>query len=71
MQVISLLRAQIGTGQEGLAVKAFRRLEFSAGTMFGWRVRLPDQKAEVLKLLNDVIARKDTSQLRPEFIRAL
>ena len=35
------------------------------------RARLPEQKAEVIKLLEDVLARKDMSRLRPEFIRAL
>ena len=35
------------------------------------RVRLPEQKAEVVKLIDDVLDRKDMSQLRPEFIRAL
>jgi len=35
------------------------------------KVRLPKQKAEVLKLLNEVIASGDMSRLRPEFIRAL
>lgn len=35
------------------------------------RARLPEQKAEVIKLINEVLARKDDSQLRPEFTRAL
>ncbi len=35
------------------------------------KVRLPEQKAEVLKLIDDVLASKDMSRLRPEFIRAL
>ena len=35
------------------------------------KVRLPEQKAEVTKLIGDVLAKKDMSQLRPEFIRAL
>ena len=35
------------------------------------KVWLPEQKTEVIKLLDDVIAQKDMSQLRPEFIRAL
>jgi len=35
------------------------------------KVRLPKQKAEAIKLLDDVIAKKDMSQLRPEFVRAL
>ncbi len=35
------------------------------------KVRLPRQKAEVLKLLNEVIASGDLTRLRPEFIRAL
>lgn len=32
---------------------------------------LPEQKAEVLALIEEVIAKKDMSQLRPEFTRAL
>jgi len=35
------------------------------------RVRLPEQKAEVVKLIGDILAKKDASRLRPEFIRAL
>ena len=35
------------------------------------RARLPERKAELIKLIDDVLARKDISQLRPEFIRAL
>ncbi len=35
------------------------------------KVRLPEQKAEVIKLIDDVLAKKDMSQLRPEFTRAL
>jgi len=35
------------------------------------KVRLPEQKAEVLKLIDDVLAKRDMSQLRPEFTRAL
>jgi len=35
------------------------------------KMRLPEQKAEVLKLIDDVLAKKDMSQLRPEFTRAL
>jgi len=35
------------------------------------KARLPEQKAEVLKLINEVLASKDMSRLRPEFIRAL
>ncbi|MFC1980817.1 radical SAM protein [Chloroflexota bacterium] len=35
------------------------------------RAQLPRQKAEVIKLIDDVLARKDMSRLRPEFIRAL
>ncbi len=34
----------------------------------GW---LPEQKAEVIRLIDDVLARKDMSLLRPEFTRAL
>jgi len=35
------------------------------------KVRLPEQKAEVIELLDDVIKKKDMSRLRPEYIRAL
>ena len=35
------------------------------------KMRLPEQKAEVLKLIDDVLAKRDMSQLRPEFTRAL
>ncbi|MFC1965045.1 radical SAM protein [Chloroflexota bacterium] len=35
------------------------------------RVRLPEQKTAIIQLLDDVLARKDMSQLRSEFIRAL
>jgi len=35
------------------------------------KARLPEQKGEVLALLNDILTRKDSSQLRPEFLRAL
>ncbi|MFC1974700.1 radical SAM protein, partial [Chloroflexota bacterium] len=35
------------------------------------RARMPEQKAEVLKLLDDILAKKDVSRLRPGFIRAL
>ena len=35
------------------------------------KVRLPQQKAEIIKLIDDVLAKKDMSQLRPEFTRAL
>ncbi len=35
------------------------------------RARLPEQKAEVIKLIDDVLVSKDMSRLRPEFIRAL
>jgi radical SAM superfamily enzyme len=35
------------------------------------KVRLPEQKAEVIKMIGDVLARKDMSQLRSEFTRAL
>ena len=35
------------------------------------KVRLPRQKAEVIELIDDILAKKDMSQLRPEFIRAL
>jgi len=35
------------------------------------KARLPQQKAEMLKLINEVLTSKDMSRLRPEFIRAL
>ena len=35
------------------------------------KARLPQQKAELLKLIDEVLASKDMSRLRPEFIRAL
>jgi len=35
------------------------------------RAHLPEQKAELIKLIDDVLARKDVSRLRPEFTRAL
>ena len=35
------------------------------------KARLPQQKAEVLKLIDEVLTSKDMSRLRPEFIRAL
>jgi radical SAM superfamily enzyme YgiQ (UPF0313 family) len=35
------------------------------------KVRLPKQKAEVIKLIDDVLAKKDMSRLRPELLRAL
>ncbi|MFC1990854.1 radical SAM protein [Chloroflexota bacterium] len=35
------------------------------------RVRLPEQKAEVIKLIDDILTKKDASRLRPEFSRAL
>ena len=35
------------------------------------KVRLPEQKAEVIKLIDDVLASKDMSRLRSEFTRAL
>jgi radical SAM superfamily enzyme YgiQ (UPF0313 family) len=35
------------------------------------KVWLPEQKAEVLELISEVIAGKDMSLLRPEFVRAL
>jgi radical SAM superfamily enzyme YgiQ (UPF0313 family) len=35
------------------------------------KVRLPQQKAEALKLIEKVLASKDASLLRPEYIRAL
>ncbi|MFC2022608.1 radical SAM protein [Chloroflexota bacterium] len=35
------------------------------------KVYLPEQKEEVLKMIGEVLATKDMSRLRPEFIRAL
>jgi radical SAM superfamily enzyme YgiQ (UPF0313 family) len=35
------------------------------------RVRLPEQKEAAVKLINDVLQKKDMSRLRPEFLRAL
>jgi radical SAM superfamily enzyme YgiQ (UPF0313 family) len=35
------------------------------------KVRLPQQKAEIVKLIDEVLAKKDMSRLRPEFTRAL
>jgi radical SAM superfamily enzyme YgiQ (UPF0313 family) len=35
------------------------------------RARLPEQKAELLKLIEGVLASKDSSKLRPEYYRAL
>jgi radical SAM superfamily enzyme len=35
------------------------------------KVRLPRQKAETIKLIEEVLASKDMSRLRPEFTRAL
>ena len=35
------------------------------------KVRLPQQKAEIVKLIDEVLADKDMSRLRPEAIRAL
>jgi len=35
------------------------------------KARLPQQKAEMLKLIEEVLTSKDMSRLRPEFIRAL
>ncbi len=35
------------------------------------KARLPQQKSEVIKLIDDVLAKRDMSQLRPEFTRAL
>jgi len=35
------------------------------------KARLPQQKAEMLRLIDDVLAKRDMSQLRPEFTRAL
>jgi len=35
------------------------------------KVQLPEQKVEVIKLIDDILAKRDISQLRSEFIRAL
>ncbi len=35
------------------------------------KVRLPEQKAAIIKLIDEVLADKDMSRLRPEFTRAL
>jgi radical SAM superfamily enzyme YgiQ (UPF0313 family) len=35
------------------------------------KARLPEQKAEVIRLIDDVLAKRDMSRLRPEFTRAL
>jgi radical SAM superfamily enzyme YgiQ (UPF0313 family) len=35
------------------------------------KARLPQQKAEMLKLIDEVLAKRDMSRLRPEFTRAL
>jgi radical SAM superfamily enzyme YgiQ (UPF0313 family) len=35
------------------------------------KARLPEQKAEVIRLIDDVLAKRDMAQLRPEFTRAL
>jgi len=35
------------------------------------KARLPQQKAEILKLIDEVLAKRDMSLLRPEFTRAL
>jgi len=35
------------------------------------KVWLPEQKAEVIKLIDDILVKRDMSQLRPEFARAL
>ena len=35
------------------------------------KARLPEQKAEIIKLIDDILARQDMSRLRPEFTRAL
>ncbi|MBA7653016.1 hypothetical protein ES703_60857 [subsurface metagenome] len=35
------------------------------------KLRLPEQKAAAIKLIADILANRDMSQLRPEFIRAL
>ncbi len=35
------------------------------------KARLPEQKAEIIKLIDDILVRQDMSRLRPEFTRAL
>ena len=35
------------------------------------KTRLPEQKAEVIRLIDDVLVKRDMAQLRPEFTRAL
>jgi radical SAM superfamily enzyme YgiQ (UPF0313 family) len=35
------------------------------------KIRLPEQKADIIKLIDEVLATRDMSRLRPEFIRAL
>ena len=35
------------------------------------KVRLPEQKAEAIKLIDDILTSKDMARLRPEFTRAL
>ena len=35
------------------------------------KARLPEQKAEAIRLIDDVLAKRDMAQLRPEFTRAL
>jgi len=35
------------------------------------KARLPEQKVEIIKLIDDILTRKDMSRLRPEFTRAL
>ena len=35
------------------------------------KARLPEQKVEIIKLIDDILARQDMSRLRPEFTRAL
>lgn len=35
------------------------------------RAQLPEQKAELLRVIGDILARQDSSRLRPEFLRAL
>jgi hypothetical protein len=35
------------------------------------KARLPEQKIEVIKLIDDILTTKDMSRLRPEFVRAL
>ena len=53
---------------------SFTRCFFTANHASNYlpiKVYLPEQKEEVLKMIGEVLATKDMSRLRPEFIRAL